>query len=70
MTRFSKRRKTYMKRTHDLAQDCDAQVYTVVRKNNTFWVYNSHPQDMTWPPSIQNIMQSYPLPYMLSPESF
>ncbi|KAI1159432.1 hypothetical protein F5B18DRAFT_655632 [Nemania serpens] len=70
MTQFAKRRKTYIKRTHDLSQDCNAQVYTVIRKNNNFWVYNSHPQDITWPPRTTDIMQSYPVPHIFTPESF
>ncbi|KAI0147271.1 hypothetical protein GGR57DRAFT_255723 [Xylariaceae sp. FL1272] len=69
-TRFSKRRKTYIKRTHELSRDCGAQIYTVVRKNNNFWVYNSHPQDGTWPPSYVDITRSYPLPQIFSPQSF
>ncbi|KAI3322912.1 hypothetical protein HD806DRAFT_120440 [Xylariaceae sp. AK1471] len=59
-TRFSKRRKTYIKRTHDLSQDCGAQVYTVIRKNNNFWVYNSHPQDTAWPPGTEDIVSPAP----------
>lgn len=56
MTRFSKRRKTYIRRAHELAKDCDSQVFTVIRKNNRLFVYNSDPQDATWPPTTNDIV--------------
>ncbi|KAK8036341.1 Transcription factor- MADS-box [Apiospora rasikravindrae] len=60
-TRFSKRRRTYIKGSHKLSKDCNAQVFTVVKKDNKFYVYNSAPQDVAWPPSYAEIVRSQSL---------
>ena len=42
-TRFSKRRRTFIKRAHDLQRDCDVDVYVVIRnrKNRQLWKYTN-----------------------------
>ena len=43
INKFSKRRKTFLKRAHDLQKDCDVDIFVVVRskKNNQLWQYSN-----------------------------
>ncbi|CRK21556.1 hypothetical protein BN1723_013932, partial [Verticillium longisporum] len=37
-TKFSKRRKTFLRRAHDLSRDCQAKVYTFIEYNHRTWL--------------------------------
>ncbi|KAH6658611.1 hypothetical protein BKA67DRAFT_217800 [Truncatella angustata] len=65
--KFSKRRRTLVKRAHDLYRDCDAEVFLVIKKNNKLHVFNSEPSRASWPPSYDSIIKSYPLPNIQTP---
>ena len=42
-TRFSKRRRTFLRRAHDLQRDCDVDVYVMIRnrKSRQLWEYSN-----------------------------
>lgn len=56
MSKFSKRRKTFIKRANDLSRDCNSRVFVVIQKNNRFHVYTSEPGNQNWPPSHNDIV--------------
>ncbi|EXU98163.1 SRF-type transcription factor family protein [Metarhizium robertsii] len=67
-SRFSKRRRNFLKKAHDLHIDCEVDVYLCVRskRSNKIWQYSS---DFT-PPSQREMASIYPLPVVLGPEDF
>ncbi|KAM7192226.1 hypothetical protein V8F33_008500 [Rhypophila sp. PSN 637] len=69
-SKFSKRRKTLLKRSYDMFNDCDARVFCYVEKNKQAWVFTSDPEDKAFPPTKTQIMTSYPLPNVYTPLSF
>ncbi|KXS98140.1 hypothetical protein AC578_9399 [Pseudocercospora eumusae] len=58
---FYKRNMGLRKKAHELAMLCKVQVYLVVQRRGQFYVYTSH-EHHGWPPSQEQIDQSYPLP--------
>ncbi|KAK9444500.1 Transcription factor, MADS-box, partial [Metarhizium brunneum] len=67
-SRFSKRRRNFLKKAHDQQKDCEVDVYLCVcsRKDNKIWQYSS---DFT-PPSHDEMANMYPLPVVLGPDDF
>ncbi|QYT04959.1 MADS-box domain-containing protein [Trichoderma simmonsii] len=65
-SQFSKRRKTILRKAHDLHKDCDVDIYFVVRsrQNNQIWRYSNG----YFPPST--LEEIYPVPITLSPQDF
>ncbi|KAF2216845.1 hypothetical protein CERZMDRAFT_92917 [Cercospora zeae-maydis SCOH1-5] len=60
-TRFHKRNNPLCRKAHELATLSKAQVYLVVQARGQFSTYTSH-EHQGWPPSQDQIDQSYPLP--------
>ncbi|KAF3358793.1 hypothetical protein VdG1_02705 [Verticillium dahliae VDG1] len=69
-TKFSKRRKTFLRRAHDLSQDCQAKVYTFIEYNRRTWVFTSEPDQASFPPTKDEILRIYPLPEIFIPSMF
>ncbi|KAL6887150.1 hypothetical protein HDV57DRAFT_488146 [Trichoderma longibrachiatum] len=67
-TKFSRRRKTLLRKAHDLYADCNVDVYIVVRsrKSNQVWQYTNG----YTPPTEQDMTRIYPVPIALGPEDF
>ncbi|KAL7952268.1 hypothetical protein V8C34DRAFT_299689 [Trichoderma compactum] len=65
-SQFSKRRKTILRKAHDLHKDCNVDIYFVVRnrQNNQIWRYSN---GYLPPPTLEDI---YPVPKTLSPQYF
>ncbi|KAM0588650.1 hypothetical protein ACHAPN_008597 [Verticillium nonalfalfae] len=57
-TKFSKRRKTFLRRAHDLSQDCQAKVYTFIEYNRRTWVFTSEPDQASFPPTKDEIVHN------------
>ncbi|KAG8422533.1 hypothetical protein J3459_010275 [Metarhizium acridum] len=66
--RFSKRRRNFLKKAHDLHADFNVDIYLCVRnrRNNKIWQYTS---DFV-PPSQDEIAIMYPIPVILSLDDF
>lgn len=56
-SKFSKRRKTYLKRSYDMFKDCNAKVFCYVEKNKQAWIFTSDPEDMALPPDKTQIVR-------------
>jgi hypothetical protein len=58
-SKFSKRRRTLVRRAYDLHKDCDAQVFLIVKKNGKLHVFNSEPSFQDWPPTSDQIVSPF-----------
>ncbi|KJK85857.1 hypothetical protein H633G_10297 [Metarhizium anisopliae BRIP 53284] len=56
----------YMKKGNLICQRYGADIHIVVRRKHRFYTYSST-QDSTFPPSHQQVEQSYPLPIQKTP---
>ncbi|KAL2137677.1 hypothetical protein VTI28DRAFT_8570 [Corynascus sepedonium] len=63
-----KRRKTLIKKVDEYHRLCGAQVYLVIWTNCRFYVYSSN-SSPEWPPSSKDILNTFPLPTILNPDS-
>ncbi|PPJ55136.1 hypothetical protein CBER1_09965 [Cercospora berteroae] len=58
--KFRRRHQTLNKKAHQIATDCEANVYLVVLFRGQFHVYSSH-EHHGWPPTQEQIDQSFPV---------
>ncbi|KAL2282149.1 hypothetical protein FJTKL_11189 [Diaporthe vaccinii] len=61
------RRRTLLKKAHELHKLCSAEVFLVVYKSSKFYVYSSNDNNPKWPPPLSEIQLTYPLPEIYHP---
>ncbi|KAF2158769.1 hypothetical protein M409DRAFT_30727 [Zasmidium cellare ATCC 36951] len=66
---FRKRSRTVEKKADEIAKLSGAQVYVVMLHHGQFYVYTSHNTN-AWPPSKDQIDQSFPVPKRTAPTNF
>ena len=54
---FFKRRRSFIKKAHELYSIYQADVYVVIRHKNKFYTYTSKVQHQNWPPSEKAIVR-------------
>jgi len=66
--RFNRRKDTLINRAHELVELCNADISLIIRNRKTgrYFTYDSTDIE-SWPPSKEQIQQSYPLPVTLYP---
>jgi len=53
--KFVRRKKNLLKRSHELARLCEAEVAIIIYKNGKYYTYRSTDKD-SWPPSVADIV--------------
>lgn len=62
LTKFSKRKKTLLRKAYKLSSDCDSNVFLVIRRHNKYSIYTSEPNNPIWPPSSIDIVRKRLIP--------
>lgn len=53
---FRKRRNNFIRRGHEISDRYDVDVWICIRKNGQNYVYDSKPDDKTWPPTSKQLV--------------
>ncbi|KAF7894694.1 uncharacterized protein EAF01_010144 [Botrytis porri] len=64
--RLRRRKTTLFKKAFDLGRDYDVDVAVIIRQHGRYYTFRSM-DNLSWPPSMNEIETSYPLPKNMLP---